>query len=166
MEAPDLVRALLTIACSTKGDLSQLRTVKKMVQLGLDDVRQAMLPLLDPEFLSHPSDNAESIPLRNIRNHYLPECILAYNSVLYFSGHVVTRNCLVECMNLAQIVATNDSLTGAFVLSSRMQELVTAFALSSEALLRANERGPKKGKRDDPIEIWQVKPHDVDLPRE
>lgn len=141
-----------------------MRTVKKMVQIALDDVRQAMLPLLDPEFLCRPADNAESITLKNIRNHYLPECILAYNSVLYFSGHVITRNCLVECMNLAQVVATNDTLTGAFVLSSRMQELVTAFALSSEALLRANERGPKKGKHDDPMEIWQVTTMDVGLP--
>lgn len=140
--------------------------MKKMLQVALEEVRQAMYPLLDSEYLSRPSDEAEAIPLRNIRNHYLPECILAYNSVLYFAGHVISRHCLVECMSLAQLVATNATLTEAFVESTRMKELVTAFALSSEALLRANEHGAKKGKRDDPIEIWQVKPQDVGLSKE
>ncbi len=125
-----------------------------------------MFPLLESDFLSRPSDEAEAIPLANIRNHYLPECVLAYNSVLYFAGHVITRSWLVECMNLAQEVATNDTLTDAFAASSRMKELVSAFALSSQALLHANEQGSKKGKKDEGIEIWQVKPQDVGLAKD
>jgi hypothetical protein len=42
-----------------------------------------------------------------------------------------------------------------------MRELVTAFALSSQALLHANEVGGKKGKRDTGIDIWQVKYDDA-----
>jgi nuclear pore complex protein Nup107 len=143
-----------------------MRTIKKVLQSALDDVRNAMYPILEPDFLSRPSDEAEAIPLNNIRNHYLPECILAYNSVLYFAGHAITRRWLVECMELAQLVATNDTLTEAFVASSRMQELVKAFALSSQALLHANEQGSKKGRRDEGIEIWQVKPQDVGLTKD
>lgn len=143
-----------------------MRAVKKVLQAALDDVRNAMFPLLDPEYLSRPSDEAEVVPLKNIRNHYLPECVLAYNSVLHFAGYALTRNCLVECMNLAQEVATNETLTDAFVESSRMKELVTAFALSSQALLHANEQGSKKGKKDEAIEIWQVKPQDVGLSKD
>lgn len=140
--------------------------MKKILQVALDDVRNSIYPLLEPDFLSRPSDEAEAIPLANIRNHYLPECVLAYNSVLYFAGHGISRNWLVECMNLAQVVATNDTLTNAFVASSRMRELVRAFALSSQALLHANEVGSKKGKKDEAIEIWQVRPQDVGLVKE
>lgn len=143
-----------------------MRTIKKVMQAALNDVLVAMYPLLRPDFLSRPSDEAEAIPLANIRNHYLPECVLAYNSVLYFAGHVITRSWLVQCMNLAQEVATNDTLTEAFVASSRMKELVSAFALSSQALLHANEQGSKKGKKDEGIEIWQVKPQDVGLTKD
>ena len=64
-------------------------------------------------------------------------------------------------MSLAQVVATNSSLTDVFVESGRMRELVTAFALSSQALLHANEVGGKKGKRDTGIDIWQVKYDDA-----
>lgn len=140
--------------------------MKKILQAALDDVRNAMYPLLESDFLSKPSDEAEAIPLIKIRNHYLPECVLAYNSVLYFAGHAITRNHLVECMTLAQLVATNDTLTEAFVASSRMRELVSAFALSSQALLHANEQGSRKGKREEGIDIWQVKPQDVGLSKD
>jgi nuclear pore complex protein Nup107 len=137
--------------------------MKSILRPALEEVQNAMYPLLESDFLSRPSDEAEAIPLTNIRNHYLPECILAYNSVLYLAGHFISRNWLVECMSLAQEVATNDTLTEAFVASSRMKELVSAFARSSQALLHANEQGSKKGKRDEGIDIWQVKPQDVGL---
>lgn len=143
-----------------------MRTMKKILQAALDDVTNAMYFLLDEDFLSKPSDEAEAISLTKIRHHYLPECILAYNSVLYFAGHAITRNNLVECMNLAQVVATNDTLTDAFAASSRMRELVSAFALSSQALLHANEQGGRKGKRDEGIDIWHVRPQDVGLSKD
>jgi hypothetical protein len=96
--------------------------------------------------------------LDDIRNHYLPECILAFDSVLYYAGHALSRKYLVECMNLAQLVASSSTLTKAFVESKRMQELVTAFAVDSKALLHANEiDGGKKAKKDSGIDIWQIK---------
>ena len=140
--------------------------MKKILKAALDDVLKVMYPLLEPDFLSKPSDEAEAIPLTNIRNHYLPECVLAYNSVLHFAGHIISRTWLVECMNLAQEVATNEMLTDAFVQSSRMKELIASFAMSSQALLHANEQGGRKGKRDERLEIWQVKPQDVGLSNE
>jgi nuclear pore complex protein Nup107 len=149
----------------TKGDVVHMRTMKRILQASLDEVRNAMYPVLEPDFLSRPSDEAEAISLANIRNHYLPECILAYNSVLHFAGYAITRTWLVKCMDLAQEVATNDTLTEAFVASSRMKELVSAFALSSQALLHANEQG-NKTKRDEGLEIWQVKPQDVGLTKD
>src|SRR5256885_8464320 len=126
----------------------EVRRVKENLKVSLKEVREHMFPILEQDFLSQPMDEKEGVFLDEIRRWYLPEIILAYNSVLYFAGHAISRSWLVECMNLAQIVATNSTLTDAFVESGRMRELVAVFALSSQALLHANEAGGKKGKRD------------------
>ena len=138
-----------------------MRRLKKNLTASLNEVREHMFPILEQDYLSQPMDDSEARFLDEIRRWYLPEIILAYNSVLYFAGHAISRSWLVECMNLAQIVATNSTLTDAFVESGRMRELVAVFALSSQALLHANEAGGKKGKRDTGIDIWQVKYDDA-----
>ena len=116
-------------------------------------------PIFEPGFLCHPNDDAEAVVLERIRNHYLPDCILAYNSVLFFAGHAISRSWLVQCMELAQKVAQSQNLTRAFVASGRMRELVHAFAVDSQALLQANEQGHNRGKptkKEKGIDIWQV----------
>lgn len=138
-----------------------VRRVKKNLITSLNEVREHMFPILEQDYLSQPMDDSEAAFLDEIRKWYLPEIILAYNSVLDFAGHAISRSWLVECMNLAQVVATNSTITDAFTQSGRMRELVTAFALSSQALLDANEAGGKKGKRDTGIDIWQVKYDDA-----
>lgn len=151
-----------------RNDTHMMQAAKKELSGALQTVMSAMQPLLETGFLSSPSDEQEDQDLREIRNHYLPECVLAYNSALYFGGHAITRQHLIQCMNLAQEVAQNETLTQAFVASKRMQELVTALALDSQALLRANEHGSsstrgRRGKRlstgAEPTgraDIWQV----------
>ena len=109
----------------------------------------------------------EAKVLEDIRVTYLPEVIIAFNSVLNFAGHALTRTHLVHCMNLATQVATNPNLTQAFVASKRMREVMKAFAFSAKAMLAANENAPpKKFQRSkfpngENMEIWQVKPQDV-----
>ena len=152
-----VMSGVLTCNNRNRPDASKIRAMKKTLTEKLNEVKEAMFPVLEPGYLAKAMDESEADFLRVLRNHYLPECILAYNSVLYFAGHSLTRAWLLECMNLAQIVATNSTLTDAFVEGGRMRELVTAFALSSQALLLANEAGGKKGKRDHGIDIWQVK---------
>lgn len=122
--------------------------------------------LLDNEFLCQPQDEAEAVILRDIRNHYIPECVLAYNSALWFAGHYDSRGWLVECMSLAQRVAEVPMLTAAFVEGGRMKELVRAFAVDSQALLQAAEQaasGGGSGSRAKKIktdtgnaDIWKV----------
>lgn len=148
------------------GDSRAMKSAKTRLQTHLQNVHRAMQPLFDPEFLNTPNDEEEREELTEIRNHYLPECVLAYNSVLYFAGHAISRQNLVMCMELAQIVAQNPILTDAFVASKRMKELVTAFALDSQALLRANESGAGTARgqgakrsaagRKVRADIWQV----------
>ncbi|OAL21048.1 hypothetical protein AYO22_08332 [Fonsecaea multimorphosa] len=124
---------------------SALKNYKSALKRALEEVRQAMVPLLDNEFLCQPQDEMEAVVLNDIRNHYIPECILAYNSALWFAGHFASRAWLVECMTLAQVVAETPMLTNAFVESRRMKELVRAFAVDSQALLQATEQGASGG---------------------
>lgn len=145
-----------------------MKQAKRQLKQVLEELEVAIAPLLDPDFLMKPNDEDEELVLSLIRNHYVPQCILGYNSALYFAGHALTRQHLVACMTLAQTVAQSQTLTDVFVKSKRMQELVTAFALDSQALLRANEAGhhtskTKKGKRESATgesqgrtDIWQV----------
>lgn len=147
-------------------DSRSMKSAKSRLSAHLQTVHQAMQPLFASDFLSTPNDEGENEELTEIRNHYLPECVLAYNSALYFAGHSISRQNLVQCMELAQIVAQNATLTDAFVASKRMKELVTAFALDSQALLRANEsgagntrgQGAKRsvGGKKVRADIWQV----------
>lgn len=104
--------------------------------------------------------------LRELRQAYLPETILAYVSALQFAGTGLSRDWLLECMNLASLVAERGSdLEGTFVESKRVKELLQSFAASSKALAistgdkRATGTGNKKLRemgwsRD----LWSVKP--------
>lgn len=132
---------------SNRGNTNYVRTMKRELRSALELVGLTMQPLLDPEYLCRPQDEDEDILLQELRNHYIPECVLAYNSALYFAGYSLSRAHLVETMELAQIVAQNPMLTNAFLASGRMKELVRAFALDSQALLLANQTGGKGAKR-------------------
>lgn len=136
--------------------------MKRELGESLEETIALMEPLFDPDFLRIPNDQHEAQYLEDIRNHYLPECILGYNSVLFFAGHALSRTWLVQCMDLAQKVASIRNLTDAFVKGGRMKELVTAFAIDSQELLQANEqgqgksRGGKVGKKEKGIDMWNV----------
>jgi nuclear pore complex protein Nup107 len=55
---------------------------------------------------------------------------------MQFGGSALTRDFLMECMDLAALVADEDSdLLGLFMKTGRMQELVEAFAAASKSLL-------------------------------
>lgn len=103
--------------------------------------------------------------LGKIRREYLPETILAYVSALHFAGTGLSRDNLLESMELATVVAERSSdLTSVFSTTKRMTELVEALAACSKALAiatgekRATGAGSKKLRemgwsRD----IWSVK---------
>lgn len=97
---------------------------------------------------------------------YLPETVLAYVSTLHFAGTCLSRDYLLECMELAAVVANKSSdLAGCFVEGRRMKELVEAFAVCSKAL--AVVTGDKKpgGSSNKKLreagwyrELWSVTP--------
>jgi len=102
-----------------------------------------------------------------LRETYLPEIILAYDSVLHFAGFVLSRDNFLECMDLSAIIAAEDSeLADLFLRKGRMRELVAAFAENSRALLSANMPGKgRTGNNSKKLrtlgwtrELWNIKP--------
>ncbi|MCJ1479588.1 Nucleoporin nup84 [Lambiella insularis] len=135
---------------------------KKKMRAAHDTVVATMQPLLHG-WLQSPRDDDEARDIQAIKVGYLPEVILAYNSVLNFGGHALSRDILLKCMDLAATVAAKDSeLAEIFVAAGRMSELVESMAIASKSILRAEEIGQqsgKKGKRvnGETMDIWSVK---------
>lgn len=106
----------------------------------------------------------EAEEFEQIRIACIPEVILAYNTVLNYSGFRISRDILLRCMDLASLVAAEDSdLTASFMAAGRMPELVESFALSSRNMIQAEERGSRSGKsRKKPngerLDLWIIKP--------
>ncbi|KAI9819863.1 MAG: Nucleoporin nup84 [Pycnora praestabilis] len=148
---------------SMKADARGVKTTKSQVQRNMDEIVATVEPLLQG-WLLQPMDDTEASDFQKIRNNYLPEVILAYNSVLHGAGHFLSRDNLLHCMSLATRIAVEGSdLAECFTATGRMSELVDAFAMSSKAILRANEKaGGKISKRKkragngETLELWQI----------
>ncbi|KAH8156435.1 hypothetical protein CIB48_g11815 [Xylaria polymorpha] len=90
-----------------------------------------------------------------LRDAYLPETIIGYVSVLHFAGTSLSRDNLLECMELASIIARKDADVAAVLMKAgRMKEIVEGFANCSKALaISSNEKkglggSSKKTARD------------------
>lgn len=98
-----------------------------------------------------------------LRRACLPEIVLAYVHVLDVSARFLSRDRLLDCMDLAATIAAEGSdIAACFVDAGRMAELVTAFAFTSQGIIAAQERfgGPKKSKKKldgRSLEIWTTK---------
>lgn len=100
-----------------------------------------------------------------LRDAYLPETIIGYVSVLHFAGTSLSRDNLLECMELASIIARKDADVAAVLMrAGRMKELVEGFANCSKALaISSNEKkghgGSSKKLREMgwTRELWSVK---------
>ncbi|VUC36198.1 unnamed protein product [Clonostachys rosea] len=126
-------------------------------------VKESMEPLLKNWLLAgiQSGDNE----LKELRQAYLPETVLAYVSALHIAGTSLSRDWLLECMQLAAVVAErNSDLETTFIEARRVKELLEAFAACSKALAittgdkRAASQGSKKLRemgwsRD----LWSVK---------
>lgn len=101
-----------------------------------------------------------------LREAYIPETVLALVSSLHFAGATLSRDYLLECMELAAVVAEKASTVAQeFVKSGRMKELVEAFASCSKALAIFSSEKKATAKETKKIrengwsrELWSVKP--------
>lgn len=117
-------------------------------------------------WLLESTDKDNAVEFAHMREAYLPDTIIAYVAALQYAGSCLTRENLLEAMDLAAIVAEKGSdLVEVFVKTGRMKELVEAFASCSKALAvhateskKESRAGAKKIKemgwsRD----LWTVK---------
>lgn len=148
-----------------------------------EDVEESMEPLLQGWLMEVPEGMSPNIFLifviwffkfdsvmkghisdvRRIRQIYLPDVVLAYNSVILFMGHITSREILLRSMQLSTMVAAPDSdLLECFIHGGRLQELVTSFAIVSKAIVQANMgvsskgKSKKKGPEGESMGLWQV----------
>ncbi|KAI9757341.1 MAG: Nucleoporin nup84 [Lichina confinis] len=80
---------------------------KDQLQDAFEEVVESVEPLLHGWLTDVPQEHAADCTV--IRNAYLPEIVLAYNSVLFCAGHVLSRSHLLKCMTLSTTVAAPDS---------------------------------------------------------
>lgn len=108
---------------------------------------------------------ADDTEVETLREAYLPEVTIGYISVLHFAGTSLSRDNLLECMELSSLIAHKDSDVQSVVLrSGRMKEMVEGFANCSKALaISSNEKkgsGTASKKMRDlgwTRELWSVK---------
>lgn len=85
-----------------------------------------------------------------LREAYIPETVLAYISCLHFAGTSLSRDNLMDCMDLAATIAEKDSdVAREFLKCGRMKELVEAFASCSKALAiwSSDKKGPQTNSK-------------------
>lgn len=103
--------------------------------------------------------------LEGLRRAYLPETILAYISALHAAGTSLSRDWLLECMELATLITERDSdVLSLFVEASRVKELLEAFAASSKTLAIATGEKRATGASSKKLrelgwsrDLWSVK---------
>jgi nuclear pore complex protein Nup107 len=123
------------------------------------DVAATMEPIVKG-ILLEPTDEEEAKDLMYIRVNYIPEVIIAYITVLHTSGNLITRECLLDAMDLANAIAKGRDANGdmveyngleeCFVQAGRMRELVECFALTSKLMLILKAEG----------RVWKAKKTD------
>jgi nuclear pore complex protein Nup107 len=92
--------------------------------------------------------------------------MLAHVAVLHIGGRILSRDFLMECMELSATVAGEDSdVLEVFMKTGKMHELVEAFALVSKELLTTQAKKATPGSGSKKIrrkgwtpELWSVKP--------
>ena len=102
------------------------------------------------------SADAEADEFKQIRLACLPEIIIAYNSILNFSSYFAGREILKRSMDLAALVAEENSEVAACVVEvDRMPELMDSFAVVAKSMILAEARRPgDKGKDGKTLGIW------------
>lgn len=139
-------------------------SVPSSLKQTFDAVEADMVALIDGKgFLLDSHDEHEAADFARIREIYVTEAIVAYNTVLHSAGTLITRDSLLKSLDLATTVAKEETkLSGAFAAAGRMRELVSGFAQTSRAMLVLKNRGkqwkPKKDREGRDVAIWEIGP--------
>ncbi|KAF2435079.1 hypothetical protein EJ08DRAFT_656716 [Tothia fuscella] len=104
----------------------------------LQDIEMAMAPLLN-NFMTQFQNESDAETYTTLRNTYLPDLILAYNSALTFSSDFLGPEILFKSINLATTISDQESLTSTFLASNRLNDLLMTLAVTSRQLLKINQ---------------------------
>jgi nuclear pore complex protein Nup107 len=100
-----------------------------------------------------------------LREAYLPEIILAYDTILHFAGLYISRDNFLEALNLATMIASEGAdFVELFLKTGKMKDLVESLAGDSAALLFSTGPGKQNRKPTKKIkergwlrDIWRIR---------
>lgn len=125
------------------------------------NVVERMLPIVSNSILRAPLNDEEATDLHTIRNTFIPELLIAYNITLCSAGHLVSREHLLDAMDLSVAIADErNHLQEVVVAACRMRELVQGFAATSKAMLVLKAKGKqwkaRKGGEERHLGVWEI----------
>lgn len=86
--------------------------------------------------------------------------IIGYISALHAAGRLLSREHLIQCMDIATEIAQNESLIETFKESGLIEDLVDSFARTSQTMLELNQNGPLKRRKGraahKSLGIWDI----------
>ncbi|KAK4154029.1 nuclear pore protein 84/107 [Chaetomidium leptoderma] len=163
VRALDSMETLSSLAGLSREESSTSREMWQHTSQEVRSAKACMQPVLKNWLLV---SNEVDKDFQELRDAYIPETVLAYISCLHFAGTSLSRDNLLECMELAAVIAEKGSdVAQQFLRCGRMKELVEAFASSSKAL--AIWTSDKKGSQTNSKkiremgwsrELWSIKP--------
>ncbi|KAL2130221.1 hypothetical protein VTI74DRAFT_6739 [Chaetomium olivicolor] len=163
VRALDSMETLSSLAGLSREESSTSREMWQHTSQEVRSAKACMQPILRNWLLV---SNEVDADFQQLRDAYIPETVLAYISCLHFAGTSLSRDNLLECMELAAVIAEKGSdVAEEFLRCGRMKELVEAFASCSKAL--AIWTSDKKGSQPNSKkvrevgwsrELWSIKP--------
>ncbi|KAK4452955.1 nucleoporin NUP84 [Podospora aff. communis PSN243] len=163
--ALDAMETLSSLAGMTRDGDSNSREMWAHASQEVRKAKACMEPVLKGWLLTA---NEVDEDFNALREAYIPETVLAYISSLHFAGTSLSRDNLLECMELAAVIAEKGSdVAHEFLKSGRMKELVESFASCSKALAIWTSDTKKGSKTTDSKkmrelgwsrELWSIKP--------
>jgi nuclear pore complex protein Nup107 len=138
--------------------LSGASPALKQAKAAVDD---AMQPVLKGCILLNPLNEDEAADLEQIRRRYIPELVLGYNAVLHASGYLISRENLLDSMEMSVTIADDTyHLVEPFRAAGRMGELVRSFAHTSKSMLVLKAEGrkwtTKKSRTGRDLGVWEI----------
>ena len=98
--------------------------------------------------------------LSAIRESYLPELLVAYNTALQPAAHLCSRDHFIASLELGRTIAGNPEFLRCLQKARRMRELLDGLARTSYAMLQLNEQKPAaskvRGKSGKTLGIWDI----------
>ncbi|KXT02713.1 hypothetical protein AC578_5450 [Pseudocercospora eumusae] len=144
------------------GASPDLKAAKEAVTEAMDPVLNGMLLLVE-DSADAGEKTDEKADCTQIRQWYVPELVIAYNTVLHSAGYLISRDNLIDSMDLSVTIADDKNrLSEVCVQAGRMRELVASFASTSKAMLILKAEGKKwtsrkmKGREGKDLGIWEI----------